>query len=184
MTLRNIAIAIALLAATILTLVLLQRRQPPKAPRSATPPAGYYLNDAVIEGMGQDGRRLYTLSAERIVQEPSSQGVGLEVVDLEYASKDTQPWRLTAERGAIPEVGDRIELYGNVTIEETLFAGPAATVVTMPELEVDLRAHLATTDKSVRIERGRYVITATGLRADLKDQKLQLQSDVHGRFLP
>lgn len=184
MTFRNVAIAIVLLAAIILTLILVQRRQPPEPPPTAATPAGYYLRDAVVEGVDADGLRLYTLKAVEIVQQPASRGVSMQTVDLEYLADGAQPWRLRADAGSIPEPGDRIELHGNVSIEETLFVGPEKTIVTTPELDVDVRAHLATSDREVRIERGNYVITAVGLRADLKDQKLQLQSEVHGRFLP
>ncbi|MDH3646350.1 MAG: LPS export ABC transporter periplasmic protein LptC [Gammaproteobacteria bacterium] len=172
------------MAAVTASWLLLDRREAPDEIRGPAPDSGYYLRGAVIEGMGVDGNRLYTLSAERIQQKPSNNSVSLVNVDLEYAGGDEQPWRLTADTGSIPAAGDRIELIGNVKIEETLFIGPEKTIVTTPELDVDLRAHLATTDTDVRIERGNYLLTAVGLRADLKDRKLRLQSEVHGNFLP
>ncbi len=184
MTVRNIVIAIVLAGAVFASWLLLDRPEAPDDGRGALPESGYYVNEAVIEGMGQDGKRLYTLSAARILQKISDNSVSLESVNLEYASADEEPWRLTADAGRIPANGDRIELRGNVKIEEMLFIGPDTTIVTTPELNVDLRAQLATTDADVRIERGNYLLTAIGLRADLKDRKLRLQSEVHGYFLP
>ncbi|MBT8136891.1 MAG: LPS export ABC transporter periplasmic protein LptC [Gammaproteobacteria bacterium] len=181
---RNFAIAVALLAATVTTWIVVQQRQPRQPQREAAPPGGYYLRDAVVEGMSPAGERLYTLRAVQITQQPASGAVSMQTVDLEYSSGGPQPWHLQADAGSINEAGDLIELFGNVRIEEMLFVGPQTTVVTTPELDVDVRAHLATSEQDVRIERGNYVITAVGLRADLKDQKLKLQSEVHGRFLP
>ena len=184
MTARNIVIALVLLGAVVASWLLLDRPEKLDEARGPLPDTGYYVRDAVIEGMGTDGTRLYTLSAQRIQQDISDNSVTLEDVDLEYAGTDAEPWRLTADSGSIPADGDRIELAGNVKIEEMLFIGPETTIVTTPELSVDLRAQLATSDADVRIERGNYLLTAVGLRADLKDRKLTLQSEVHGRFLP
>ena len=184
MSARNIVISIVLLGAIATSWLMLNRQKPVAPQPAAQTESGYYLRDATIEGMGQDGQRLYTLSAQRIQQKTADNSVSLEVVRLEYAGTDADPWRLTADKGSIPAEGDQIELTGNVTIEEMLFIGPEMTLVTTPELSVDLRAQLATTDANVRIQRGNYLLTAVGLRADLKDKKLRLQSEVHGHFLP
>ncbi len=181
---RKLLIAGVLFAAVVASWLLLDRPEPVPETAPAVSESGYYLRDAVIEGMGTDGRRLYTLRAGRIVQAPADSSVTMEDVEMRYLSPGQDPWRLTATQGAIPAEGETIELRGDVTIEEVLFAGPEPTVIRAPELDVDLRAHLATTDTAVLIERGNNRITAVGLRADLKDRKLTLQSDVHGRFLP
>lgn len=183
MTARNLIIAVVLLSAIVASWLRL-RPDTARPARQPMPESGYYLREAVIDGMGEDGKRLYTLSAARIQQQVGDNSVRLDGVNLEYASADGEPWRLTADNGSIPAQGDRIELFGNVTIEEKLFAGPETTIVTTPKLDVDLRAQLATTNADVRIERGNYLLTAVGLRADLKDMKLTLQSEVHGQFLP
>ena len=184
MTARNIIIAAVLLGAVAASWLLLQPPRTIDGTPGPLPDSGYYVREAVIEGMGIDGKRLYTLSAQRIQQKTADNSVALEGVDLEYSGSDGEPWRLTADSGSIPAGGDRIELIGNVMIEEMLFIGPETTIVATPELSVDLRAHLATTDADVMIRRGNYLLTAIGLRADLKNRKLRLQSEVHGHFLP
>lgn len=184
MTARNIVIAAVLLGAVAASWLLLDRPDAIEQSPGTESESGYYVREAVIEGMGTDGKRLYTLSARRIQQDISDNSVSLEGVNLEYSTADDEPWRLTADSGSIPSGGESIELIGNVKIEEMLFIGPETTIVTTPELNVDLRAHLATTDADVRIQRGNYLLTAVGLRADLKDRKLRLQSEVHGHFLP
>jgi lipopolysaccharide export system protein LptC len=49
---------------------------------------------------------------------------------------------------------------------------------------VDAATSEANTDAPVRIEFGTRSVTATGMRADLKQQRLWLQSAVHGHFTP
>ena len=178
---RNVLVTIVLIAAVVGSWLLFDRRQSQPPPGPATD-SGYYLRNATIEGIGEDGTRIYTLRADRIVQDPGLDSVVLEAVDLEYALADGEPWRLTADDGAIPSSGTRIELRGNVTMQEQLMRD--GTTIRTPALDIDLRAHLASTSEAVNVERGNYHLSATGMEADLKAETVTLQSEVHGRFLP
>lgn len=184
MSWRNVALSVALIAAIVTSWLLLERRGKPQRPEPEPIDAGYYLRDAVIEGMDENGTRLYTLRAARIVERPERAAVLLEEVLLEYTLTDGPPWQLNASGGEIPAAGNTISLHGGVTLAERLMAGDEPTTIRTPTLEVDLTEHVASTEREVEIERGNYRITATGLLADLKAQTLRLQSDVHGRFLP
>lgn len=184
MNLRSASIAIALLAAIVASWLLLERRGARAPGAASTVESGYYLRDATVEGLDEDGRRIYTLRAARIVEQPGDERIVLEDVSLEYALDDGPPWQLEAGGGEIPATGTSIALRGGVTLAEHLIAGADPTTVRTPTLDIDLGSHLATTDEGVEITRGSYLITARGLRADLKAQTLTLQSEVHGRFLP
>lgn len=164
--------------------MLLERRPEPATESAASTETGYYVRGAVIEGIGENGNRIYTLNANRILQDPLTNGVAMEQVDLEYAVADSEPWRLQAQAGAIPDDGERIELRGDVRLMERLMAGTDPTTITTPSLDIDIVRNTAQTSESVTIGRGNYQLVATGLIADLKAQTLQLQSDVHGTFLP
>ncbi len=179
---RNVLLTIVLLAAVIGSWLLFDRRQRSQPPSTPVTDSGYYLRDATIDGIGDDGKRIYTLRADRIVQDPGLNSVLLEDVNLEYALADERPWRLTADDGAIPAAGTRIELRGNVTMQEQMMR--EGTTIRTPSLDIDLGTHLASTSAAVAIERGNYRMDATGMEADLKAQTLTLQSEVHGRFLP
>ena len=179
---RNLLVTILLVAAIAGSWLAFDRRQRSQPPPRPVADSGYYLRDATIEGIGEDGKRIYTLRADRIVQDPGLDSVVLEAVDLEYALADSEPWRLTADDGAIPSSGTRIELRGNVTMQEQLMRD--GTTIRTPSLDIDLRAHLASTRETVDVERGNYRMSATGMEADLKAETLTLQSEVHGKFLP
>lgn len=181
---RNVAITVVLVAAILASWLLIERRSAPKRTTTTPVESGYYLRDAVIEGMDENGLRLYTLRAARIVERPGNGSVALEDVLLEYTLTDGPPWRVNATGGEIPASGDRIALHGGVTLAEQLMAGEQPTTIRTATLDVDLLEHRASTGDEVEIERGSYRMTAVGLLADLKAQTLTLQSDVHGRFLP
>lgn len=181
---RNIGITLILLVAVVASWLLLDRRQAPAPGRQGAVESGYYLRDAVIEGMDESGKRLYTLRAERIVEDPATANVVLEEVTLDYLADDGPPWVVVAAAGLIPAAGGSIALTGGVSMAEQLMPGAVPATVRTPQLDIDLVAHRAMTALAVEIERGNYRLTAIGMDADLKAQTLTLQSDVHGRFLP
>ena len=51
-------------------------------------------------------------------------------------------------------------------------------------LEIDPEAYIAETDDRVQIRIGARSLTATGMLASLKDNQLELKSNVSGKFAP
>ncbi len=185
MTLRNILLTLAAAIGLGLTWRVFIAGPDDPEPRAELPAeSGYYMRDAIIEGAGNDGRRLYTLRAERIVHHPEDDSVALEEVDLAYGPDPDTPWRLAAKTGRIPADGNLIHLAGNVTVSQTApTEGPQATLST-PSLSIDIESQIARTPDPVHMTQGNYLLTGIGMEANLKEDRVRLQSDVHGRFLP
>ncbi|MBT8144899.1 MAG: LPS export ABC transporter periplasmic protein LptC [Gammaproteobacteria bacterium] len=181
---RNAILLVIVVAAAVASFLLIGGRQTTDTPGRTTAESGYYLRDATIEGVDDQGRHIYSLRAERILQQAGEQSVILEQVDLEYALPDTEPWQLRAASGVIPAGGELIELRGDVTMEEQLMRGNPLTRISTPELAIDLLSHTATTSERVDIVRDNYSLSAIGLLADFQQQTLRLETEVNGRFLP
>jgi LPS export ABC transporter protein LptC len=61
-------------------------------------------------------------------------------------------------------------------------AAQAPAVIRTPRLRLDVDASVASTRDPVRMELARHALTGRGMRADLKSDRLHLESDVRGRF--
>jgi LPS export ABC transporter protein LptC len=61
---------------------------------------------------------------------------------------------------------------------------PDPAIVRTERLTLDTAAQLARTDEPVTLGFGPYALAARGMRADLKAETLQLESEVNGRFNP
>jgi lipopolysaccharide export system protein LptC len=182
--LRTLFTLVALLCATVASGVLLVRSTDEEEPAPETPQLGigYYAKTAELRGMGDDGHTLYRLSADSVVQAPSDGSVNLTVVAVDYAPTGDVPWSLTAETGRIPPGDKMIELSGNVFATTRDPGNPAATIRT-DYLLFDPVTSIASTDRKVVIEYAGSTLHAIGLRALLRENRLELLSAVSGRYV-
>jgi LPS export ABC transporter protein LptC len=95
---------------------------------------------------------------------------------------------MRATRGQIPRDSNIIQLSGDVLVTSMVAAaanhGQAPLTIRTDYLELDPDTYIATTDRHVAIERSRDTLHARGMRVYLKQDRLQLESEVRGNFLP
>ena len=174
------------LVALLFVLLRLTRDDDALSGRPAGPvtQTGYYLRDSTITEFGADGKVRLRLAVHAATEDPTRQVVDLDTVALDYFSLPEQRWRLTAERGHITTGSETVELEGHVIMTGERQTLPEPAVVRTERMTLDTRTQLASTDAPVTLGLGVYSLAATGLRADLKAETLQLESDVNGRFNP
>jgi LPS export ABC transporter protein LptC len=186
-----------LLGAALLTSVLVflgpsSEVAPPVPPRLGL---GYYVKDARLTGTGPDGQILYRVTAIAAEQTLADGTITMRNVAVDYEPAAQVPWKLKADRGQIPPDRNIIELAGDVvaTTEVAVVksaAPPGGRTSTAPllirtdYLELDPEAYIARTERMVAVERSRDTLLARGMRVYLKQDRLQFQSEVRGRFLP
>jgi LPS export ABC transporter protein LptC len=149
---------------------------------SAEEERGYYLTDATLTEMGQDGMPRVVLHAQSIEQQLSDQSVQLADVRLDYTAQQTGQWKVTADRGRMPPDHSAILLAGDVRITGTEEHGSA--VITTDELAYDTRANIVQTAQPVTVRFGSHELRGRGMRVDLNAGTLKLESSVNGRFAP
>jgi LPS export ABC transporter protein LptC len=148
------------------------------------PQPGYYMTGARITEMGPDGLPLYRVEAERIEQDPINNAIRLEQLTLVYRTPEARDWTLTAARGFVPPGSKTLNLAGNVRIVGQPGPEMQPAIVHTERLIIDTVTNVASTRDRVDIEWGDRRLSTMGLVADLKAERLQLESAVHGRFVP
>jgi lipopolysaccharide export system protein LptC len=157
-----------------------QKSKPPaSAPRLGI---GYYANDALLTGTDDDGHILYRVTAATIQQMPADGSVSLQSVAVNYDPARQVPWNLRADTGRIMLGGKMLALSGNVVAATREAVSPAATIRT-DYMEFDPGTDIATTDRKVVIDYAGSTVHATGLRAMLRQDRLELLSDVIGQYV-
>jgi len=177
--------ALALLALIVGTVVLSGRNRAADVvdatdERSSNP--GYSARDARVVETGPDGKPRYQLHADLITQAPRDLVVSLQNPVITYSASDGGLWKATADRGSLPQSVETISLEGNVRLRGTLGGAPKPVAFATERLQFDTRNEIASTDAAVSIEWSGQKIMSRGLRADLKQEQLQLESGVQGRF--
>jgi len=144
---------------------------------------GYYLKSARILGTGTDGHLLYELLAERAEQQGDNR-VSFTDVRLNYSPQSEVPWTVNADTATIHPDEQRVLLQGHVrAVSNEGFSGNDTEIRTQ-YLEIDPENFTATTDERVQIRIGARSLTATGMLASLKENTLELKSNVGGKFAP
>jgi lipopolysaccharide export system protein LptC len=145
---------------------------------------GYSARNARLVQTGADGRPVYTLDSPQIQQEPNEGTVELEQPRLGFRDANGDQWTARAVHGELTQGSGVVQLDGNVHVSGILpGTGEAAEVIT-EHLSFDTNAQIVSTADPVKLLMSGRTLAAQGMVALLKERRLQLESDVHGTFLP
>lgn len=101
----------------------------------------------------------------------------------ETLKKQTSTLRVSADRGVGNEKQDQLILEGNVILEQTADSGSISTLTT-EQLQVQPNRRYAETTKPVIITDKTGVTSAIGLKVFFDDKRIELLSDVKGKYAP
>ena len=179
---RNLLIFVLLTGAATATWLLSLPELPDVAPQPAVAPAkpGYYLRDAVILGTEADGVISYRILAGRVEQPQHERSLFLTDVRVEYDVREGVPWLVTAAHGTGASGSGLLKLSG-VQLRRGAHSGDGPIVVETKELEFDPETYIARAAAPVTLSSGGATLEARGFSADLKRDRVDLESG-HGKF--
>ena len=144
---------------------------------------GYYMTDAELIVTGEDGQTRYRVRTDNATQNPEAGSISLDRVFVEYDPLSSVPWELRADSGHIPPDRNTIELQGDV-IARTRDDEDVPITIHTDFLQLNTDTYVAQTEHEVAIDYSTNRVFATGMRAFLKEDRLQLLADVNGTFDP
>lgn len=143
----------------------------------------YYMKDATLLGIGENGRPLYEVRAVHVQHQPEDDSVGLRDIEVDFEPIGENPWSLTADTGWIPSDRKFIDLSGKVVASRFAEEGEPLHIRT-GGVRFNPGTRVAATEEPVLIVMGNNMVTAIGLEAHFMEDRLHLKSKVHGRFVP
>lgn len=149
-----------------------------------SPDPGYSAEDAVLIETGTDGLPMYTLRASTIQQRPASEVTVLDNVSLEFRDPAGRVWNARANQGLVSGGTSEVELSGAVSLSGLMPSDQRPVSITTDTLTVDTRTEIVTTDGPVVLDWNGQQLSARGLVAHLKEERVQLEADVHGLYRP
>jgi LPS export ABC transporter protein LptC len=144
---------------------------------------GFYLKSARILGTGPDGDRLYEIRAEH-AEEQLDGRIEFRDVRFDYSPDAEVPWTVDADSATILPNEQRVQLRGHVRAVSSKGFADEDTEIRTQYLELDPNAYVAETEERVQIRIGSRSLTATGMLASLDENRLELKSNVSGKFVP
>ncbi|MDX1507337.1 MAG: LPS export ABC transporter periplasmic protein LptC [Woeseiaceae bacterium] len=144
---------------------------------------GYYLKSARILGTGPNGNLLYEIEAVRAEQR-EDESIEFSDVRIAYSPDSDVPWVVDADKATIYPNQEKVLLEGHVrAVSERGFSGDETEIRTQV-LELDPENFIAETNERVQIRIGARSLTGTGMLASLNDNRVEIRSNVSGRFVP
>jgi LPS export ABC transporter protein LptC len=145
---------------------------------------GFEARDAAIVETGADGAPRYRVSAQAIAQDPVSRVVRLDAVQMRVEDDAAGRWDIAATSGLMPAEADAIELRGDVRIRGVPDGGRDPLEIRGEQIRYEIDSSVARSGSDVTILYSGQQLSARGLEARLKERRVRLESNVHGRFTP
>lgn len=147
------------------------------------PTTGFYLRAARILGTDDRGELLYEIEADYAEQQENSD-IEMQNVQVKYVAGAEVPWTITADEATLTDEQETLQLKGHVVaVSNEGFSGQV-TEIRAPRLDIDPNTYKAETDGRVQLRIGERSLTGTGMLALLQDNRLELKSNVSGKFVP
>lgn len=138
----------------------------------------FYIEQPGWQLFDKNGRLQRELRADRLEQWPGEAKARLTAPQLRLTDRQHRVWRAGAELGWIPDDQHSIVLEKQVRLQrEPANSGP---VVTTEQLRITAKGDRVETDRPVVLTSGNWHFSATGLRAELGRQQLELFGNVRG----
>jgi lipopolysaccharide export system protein LptC len=142
-----------------------------------------YIDDFVATRMNSQGIREYTLTAPHLIELSGQRGTQVQSPKIEFFKNGQAPeWLIRAERGWISPSKDVIRLEDAVTMFRPPTSGKQPVVINTRDVLIRPADGYAETAAAARAETPGGVVTATGLKAYLHEERMELLSAVRGYY--
>ena len=155
--------------------------QPP-APPTHVP--DYTFTDATVTTLNAQGKPQAILQSPRMLHHPDDDSIEVFAPRIRYFISGGPPWDVSADHALLPAGGKRVELEGHVQMRHPASGGGPPLLIQTDKMNVNFNTNIATTADTVEITQGNSRVTSLGLQAYLNDNRLLLQSQVRGSYVP
>lgn len=152
-------------------------------PASESPALGFYLKSPRILGTDNDGTLLYKIEAQ-YAKQLANKDIELQGVSLRYSAKTNVPWMIKANVATISQDQKILNLQGDVVATSNEGFSGQVTEIRTVQLEIEPDSYKAETNNRVYLRIGPRRLTGIGMLALLRENRLELKSNVSGQFVP
>ena len=159
-------------------------------PQGVTPEAALRHDpDYIVDGLSavrtnEQGRIVYTLSADRMVHYPDDDTTVLSQPRFVSTRMPQAPVTITALTARVSSDGDNVYFHDDVKVTRAPYGGRSELVMRTSYLHVVPDSHYAQTDRPVTITDASMVVHAVGLELNNETRVLKLNSNVRGTYDP
>jgi len=144
----------------------------------------YYMDEFELTSFNLAGKPAHKLYADNMKHYAHDGSVELERPHLVVFRDEDEFWDIRAESGRVLNGGETVLLQGEVIILRITSTSAEALQIYTSDLTVHPHVKYVETAAAVKIKDERGVTTAIGMRADLRQRRVALLSEVRGTYEP
>ncbi|MBP5073086.1 LPS export ABC transporter periplasmic protein LptC [Pseudomonas chlororaphis] len=141
----------------------------------------YYAINAHSVQYLPDGKLQYEMTSDKVEHLKATEVTLLTKPDLQMYRGTAFPWHVQSEHGEVNPDGTQVELIDSVRVSRTDEKN-RNLLITTTRMTVFPQKQYAQTDQDVRIDGAGGVTTGKGMKAYLKDGRMNLLSNVRGQY--
>lgn len=145
----------------------------------------FEAHGVTLRQLDETGRLKYEIDAESILQLRDGGGIIASRLTLRHDPPGTEPgspqrWVLTADEATLPADGDMVTLKGTIRARTTLAGSTAPVLLEAESLNYDMAQQQVSSDGEIRLTRGGINLRGRGLRVNIPDGVIRLESGENG----
>ncbi|ANY89201.1 MULTISPECIES: LPS export ABC transporter periplasmic protein LptC [Pseudomonas] len=141
----------------------------------------YYAINAHSVQYLPDGKVQYEMTADKVEHLKASEITLVTTPDLQMYRGTQYPWHVQSVRAEVNPDGSEVELIDKVRVART-DEKQRETIITTTRMTVFPQKQYAQTEQAVRIDGAGGTTTGKGMKAYLKDGRMDLLSNVRGQY--
>lgn len=141
----------------------------------------YYAVNAHTVQFMPDGKLQYEMTADKVEHLKASEVTLLTTPDLHLYRGTEFPWHVQSKRAEVNPDGTEVELIDSVRVAR-IDEKKREMIITSSRMTVFPQKQYAQTEQAVRIDGAGGTTTGNGMKAYLKDGRMDLLSNVRGQY--
>ncbi len=142
----------------------------------------YFMENFTITSMNEKGQPRSILTSAKMLHFPDDDSTELDNPFMTMIAENGKPWKIKADRGWVAANNELILLSGNVRIDRLSGPNNRSVKLFTDKLRIHPELDFAETDRPVTMISNKRRTTAIGMRAYVREGKLQLLDDVHVNY--
>jgi lipopolysaccharide export system protein LptC len=183
-SIRQVALAIALALAVLATAWMLLRESARNAPPqfSGPPRSDYQLHEFELASYDDTGKLSFKLESPRLTHDDARSAFHVDQPRFQFFNRDGKAWNASSQRAQIDTRSKQVELRDNVRLLQAGVGAQGKFVLTTQALDADTVQKKLRSDVTVTVQRPGSILRGIGMTADLDTKKFDLAAAVRGRF--
>lgn len=149
----------------------------------------YEAHDVVLRQMDRSGALQYEIEAASVTQLPRDGAIEAHDLTLHYdppgkVADPGQRWTLTASGATLPEASDVVKLAGRVKVRGRVQQSPVPISFTTEKLDYNLVTQELANDTAFELQWGGSQFSGRGLKANIKQGDVAVESQANGKIVP